>query len=203
MQTSVTMDNLDFEDFEVDENVYICIMLKDFKSIVTHAETIHASISAQYSYPNRPLRFTYSVGGMSCEYTLMTSGDHRRTAPSGNARQTTVRSAGQRLRAQGRTSGQDKEALQFRAESEAASMRPPVQPASRTFSSNAPRKQSAQRPSPPPPKASLDPESLFVQQYDDEDRIWGEINLNEDEETVGWGASAVNVFLPPLPLRFR
>ena len=196
MQTSVTIDNLDFEQFEVEEYVHVCVMLKDFKSIVTHAETLQTCITAHYSNPGRPLQFSYAKGGMQCEFTLMTSEDRRGTNAPVRSRQAPVSSTPHPFRAQTKNSSRHKDTLQFRVGSKSAEMPPPSQPASRSIPTNVPRRQSAQRPSPPPPKASLDPETLFLQQYDDEDRHWGERTLNEDEETVGWSASAVNVCLP-------
>lgn len=196
MQTSVTIDNLDFEKFEVEEYVHVCIMLKDFKSIAMHAETLQTCITAQYSNPGRPLQFSYAKGGMRCEFTLMTSEDRRGTTATVRSRQTPVSFTPQSSRAQTKNTSRHKDALQFRVGSKSAEMPPPSQPASRSIPINGARRQSAQRPSPPPPKASLDPESLFLQQYDDEDRHWGERTSNEDEETVGWSASAVNVCLP-------
>lgn len=71
-------------------------------------------------------------------------------------------------------------------------MPPPTQRASVNSSREAPS-QRPQRPSPPPPKASLDHESLFLSAADDDDRQWGESNYNNDQDTVGWDANVENV----------
>ena len=70
----------------------------------------------------------------------------------------------------------------------------PTSPASKPeLHQRAIRKSAATEAFPPPPKSSLDPESLFIPQYDDEDRQWGEKTLDDEEDIVGWGASASTV----------
>ena len=184
MQTSVTIDNLDFQKFEVQEQLQIGIVLKDFKSIVTHAESMKTSITAQYSFPNRPMQFRYSEGGVQCEFTLMTIGDSRGsslTPASEESRQNSITPLQERQ--QQRTTQRLK-----------ITMPPPTQPASLSKGSRS--NVTNQRPSPPPPKPSLDPESLFLPQHEDEDRQWGERHEKDDEDTVGWSASAIRVSTP-------
>ena len=195
LHTSITIDNLDFEAFEVEESLHIGITVKDFRAIATHAETLKTSVTALYSYPARPIHLSYHTHGMQCEYTLMTVGEYRGPSITPNppaSKQATGSPMQQSTKPQRNT------ALPV-VERKTTAMPPPSHPASRNIIKELPTSQRFQRPSPPPPKASLDPESLFLPQYDDEDRQWGEKNFDEEEDTVGWSASAANVyFLSPL-----
>ena len=187
LQTSISMNNLEFEDFKVEEQLHIGISVKDFKAIVTHAETLKTNITALYSFPARPMQLSYHEHGMQCEFTLMTIGDYRGdsvTPAPAAARQV---SAAPAERAPSRQS-----LVQNVVQPETTTMPPPSQPLSRSFTRE-PQSQRTQRPSPPPPKASLDPESLFLPADDDDDRIWGERNYDDEQDTLGWDASANNV----------
>lgn len=77
LETAITLHTEDFDDFHMQENMHIVINVKDFKAIVTHAETLHGTIAAHFSYPTRPLQFSYQSNGMHCDFTLMTTGDYR------------------------------------------------------------------------------------------------------------------------------
>lgn len=169
----------------------IGITVKDFKAITMHAESLKTSISARFSNPNRPMRLSYTEYGMQCDFTLMTIGEYRgpSVTPSiGTSRGPSAARSLQQPISQGQPSPST-------AAERTSTMPPPVQPASRSFTREPSASQRQQRPSPPPPKSSLDPESLFIPQYEDEDRQWGEKPLDDEEDTVGWGASAsaVNV----------
>lgn len=187
LQTSITVDNLDFEDFTVQEQLHIGISVKDFKAIVTHAETLQTSITALYNFPSRPMQLSYNEHGMQCEFTLMTIGDYR--GGSETPAPAVVRHASP-ASATNQPSRQSTVPIPNRQKS--TTMPPPTEPASRSFTRE-PQSQRTQRPSPPPPKASLDSESLFLPADEDEDRVWGERNYDDDEDTLGWNASAKNV----------
>ena len=186
LQTSITVDNLDFENFKVEEQLHIGISVKDFKAIVTHAETLKASIMALYSFPTRPMQLSYHEHGMHCEFTLMTIGDYRggSVTPAPAARQV---SAAPAERASSRQS-----TVQNTVQPRIITMPPPSQPPPRSFTKD-PQSQRTQRPSPPPPKASMDPESLFLRTDEDDDRIWGERNHDDEQDTLGWDASGNNL----------
>ncbi|RPA98698.1 Rad9-domain-containing protein [Choiromyces venosus 120613-1] len=77
LQTSVSFDTADFDTFGAEDGVHVAVSLKDFKAIVAHADSLHASVTAYYSDAGRPLQVTYEQEGMSCEFTLMTLGDNR------------------------------------------------------------------------------------------------------------------------------
>lgn len=176
---------LDFENFTVEEKAHIGISVKDFKSIVTHAETLRATVTAQFSHPTRPMQLAYAVNGMQCEFTLMTIGEYRGgsvTPSPALARNTSVQES-PLVQAPVRDDRQVSN----------SSMPPPLQPASRIFTRE-PASQRPARPSPPLPKASLDDESLFISMENDDERKWGEKNLDEeDEDTLGWDPNPNNV----------
>ncbi|KAL6718393.1 hypothetical protein ACLMJK_004482 [Lecanora helva] len=184
LQTSVTIDNLDFEAFTVEELLHIGISNKDFKAIVSHAESLKTSVTARFSYPTRPLQLSYHERGMQCDFTLMTIGEYRGgslTPTPAPVRQVSAVPADNPF--------EPRATQQTLNSSRGNAMLPPGQPASRSFTKE-PQSQRAQRPSPPPPQASLGDESLFVPAEEDEDRIWGETNYDEDQDRLGWDASA-------------
>ena len=187
LQTSITIDNLDFEDFKIEEQLHIGISVKDFKAIVAHAETLKTSITASYSFPTRPMQLTYHEHGMQCEFTLMTIGDYRggSVTPAPAAVRHISPVPAERAPSLQST-------VQTAVQPKTTNMPPPSQPLSRSFTKE-PQSQRAQRPSPPPPKASLDPESLFLPADEDDDRIWGERNYDVEQDTLGWDASVNNV----------
>lgn len=187
LQTSITIDNLDFEDFKVEEQLHIGISVKDFKAVVMHAETLKTSIVALYSFPTRPMQLSYHEHGMQCEFTLMTIGDYRGGSVTPAPAAVRQVSAAPAEREPSRQSS-----VQPTVPPKTATMPPPSRQLSRSFTTEA-QSQRTQRPSPPPPKASLDHESLFVPADEDDDRIWGENNYNDEQDTLGWDASANNV----------
>lgn len=189
LQTSVTIDNLDFEDFTVEEQLHIGISVKDFKAIVTHAETLKTSITALYSFPTRPMQLSYHESGMQCEFTLMTIGEYRGGSVTPAPAAVRHISAAPAAPVEKPVSRQSTaQTIQQRP----TTMPPPSQPVSRSFTRE-PQSQRTQRPSPPPPKASLDPDSLFLPVEEDEDRIWGERSFDDEQDVLGWNASANNV----------
>ena len=187
LQTSVTIDNLDFETFLVQEQLHIGISNKDFKAIVIHAETLKTSITAMYSFPTRPMQLFYQEHGMQCEFTLMTIGEYRGgsvTPAPAAARQ--VSAAPIERPSSRQSTAQATKQLKVNA------MPPPNHTAPRSFTRES-QSQRPQRPSPPAPQASLDHESLFLPAEQDEDRLWGERNYDDDQDTLGWDASANKV----------
>ena len=174
----------------MEEHLHIGISVKDFKAIVTHAETLKTSITALYTFPTRPMQLSYHENGVRCEFTLMTIGQYRGGSvtpapaagphiPAASAERLPSRQAADRISEHAKTTV----------------MPPPARPASRSFTRES-QTQRTSRPSPPPPQASLDPESLFLPVEEDEDRVWGEKNYDMDQDTLGWNASAKSVLSP-------
>ncbi|KAI5268946.1 Rad9-domain-containing protein [Aureobasidium subglaciale] len=85
----------DFDDFHAEEDVHIVINVKDFKAIVTHAETLKAPMCAQFSRPGRPLLFRYTEKGLTCDFILMTTGIAQSAAPTTAPRVASTRPSGQ------------------------------------------------------------------------------------------------------------
>lgn len=175
--TAVAINTSDFEEFNVQPGLHIIISVKDFKAIVIHADTLKTNLKAYYSHPTRPLQFSYGCDGLMCEFTLMTSGDYNgSTAPPTPAPAAHVSS-----RAPSRTlSAATSEARDTR------SMPPPVEPASRRSA----RRQMGSRQTSSPVRPQNDPESLFVNQGEEEDTQWEPVDYNNEEEALGWDASA-------------
>ena len=165
----------------MEEKLHIGISVKDFKAIVIHADTLGASVIALYSSSSQPLQLRYSDQGMVCEFTLMTTGEHRGTsitpAPKGVNRfdQNSLHTRENGLYAS--TGKPRSKAL--------ASMPPPPYSTSRTLGQYTSRDKPT-RPSPPVPRASIDEQSLFVGEEEEEEKTWGEKNYDEDEGHLRW-----------------
>ncbi|EAT84645.2 hypothetical protein SNOG_08369 [Parastagonospora nodorum SN15] len=80
--TAVAVNTSDFDDFNVQPGLHIVVSVKDFKAIVVHADTLKTSLKAYYSQPTKPLQFSYGCDGLTCEFTLMTSGDYNAAPPT-------------------------------------------------------------------------------------------------------------------------
>ncbi|KAI9798917.1 MAG: hypothetical protein M1825_004930 [Sarcosagium campestre] len=190
LQTIVAIDTAEFEEFSVEEKLHIAISVKDFKAIVIHAESLRSSVSARYSRPTRPMLLSYEIRGMLCEFTLMTIGDFRggsaTPAPVVPRTDSTARSS---------------------VRAHPAASEPPARPITRDMPPPAPvprrnlqreeTRASERFPSPPPPRASLDHQSLFFPEGDD-DRRWDDHDYgDEDGDTLGWdtGVNDVNTAL--------
>jgi cell cycle checkpoint control protein RAD9A len=182
--TAVAVNTNDFEEFHVEPGLHIIISVKDFKAIVTHADTLKTNIKAYYSRPTKPLQFSYGCDGLLCEFTLATSGDVNATSatPTPVPQQMPSRATSRAPL----TTSADAPSVNQSMRSE---MPPPVEPASRTTRRRNPGTRQ-ENPLPTRPKApEPDPESLFVREGED-DANWEPIDYNNEEETLGWDASA-------------
>jgi cell cycle checkpoint control protein RAD9A len=173
--TAVAVNTSDFDSFNVQPGLHIIINVKDFKAIVTHADTLKTSLKAYYSQPTRPLQFSYGCDGLLCEFTLMTSGDYSAAPPT--AAPQTISS-----RQTSRASSNSTEQTETR--SMRPDMPPPIEPASRRDRSSRLGKPGSRQTS-----VQQDPESLFVPDPEEEDAAWAPVDY-EREETLGWDASA-------------
>ena len=131
------------------------------------------------------MQLAYHEHGMQCEFTLMTIGDFRSasaTPAPATSRDTSARPAE-------RVTPTQKSPSQEHGHRQASNaMPPPSQPASRSFLRE-PASQRPRRPSPPPPKASLDHESLFLPQEDEDERQWDERDY-DNEDQLGYDVKA-------------
>ncbi|KAF3917830.1 hypothetical protein ABW20_dc0105239 [Dactylellina cionopaga] len=73
LQTSVELEQIEFNEFQVACDTKIAVTVKDFKAIVTHADSLNqVQILATYGEAGQPMQMTYDQNGMFCEFTLMT-----------------------------------------------------------------------------------------------------------------------------------
>lgn len=68
------MDTLEFSDFNVEELLNIAISIKDFKAIVAHCGIINTKVNAFYSQHSYPMLLTYDYEGVWSDFILMTAG---------------------------------------------------------------------------------------------------------------------------------
>ncbi|GIJ98650.1 hypothetical protein Aspvir_000768 [Aspergillus viridinutans] len=183
VHTSVAIDKRDFEDFSAEDELHIAITLKDFKAIITHAETTGVLITARYTRPCRPLQLAYDFEGVRTEFTLMTTGEDdsedfpssRAAIPELSARQTPA----------------PVHVSQNHAASNTEQMPPPRSRSIRplTGTTNRVKETNVESQQPPPPSIRFD--SLFVPA--DDDRQWDVPNEEDEtmaEDTLGWDATA-------------
>jgi len=185
LETAIALHTEDFEDFHMQEDMHIVISVRDFKAIVTHAETLRGSITASFSAPTKPLQFSYQASGLHCEFTLMTSGDNRSDANKSTPAFVSTRSTSRQASA----APQPALSAQDRSTSE---MPPPARPNGyRPFGSQSQGTslgtKAAQR---PVAKPDQDPESLFLPTGDD-DATWEpqSFDAGAEEEMLGWDAT--------------
>ncbi|KAF2016300.1 DNA repair protein Rad9 [Aaosphaeria arxii CBS 175.79] len=179
--TAVAVNTSDFAEFDVQPGLHIIISVKDFKAIVTHADTLKSDLRANYSVPTRPLKFWYgNEHGILGEFTLMTSGDYQ-----GGATPTPIPQQ-MPSRAASRAHSASVDNRSFR--SDRSEMPPPSEPASRL---SARRRATAARRQASPKPVESNPDSLFVND-EEEDAQWEPVDYNEEEETLGWDASTEN-----------
>ncbi|RMZ81328.1 hypothetical protein DV738_g2303, partial [Chaetothyriales sp. CBS 135597] len=217
MQTSVALEQKDFDQVSVHEGLHIGITVKDFRSIIAHAETMRVQVTARYSQGNRPMRIAYESSGLHAEFTLMTRaspeagaspGTTRGSIPSAarnlsvQARAVSVASEGQRRL---RPEDDDGDAHASRPVSQMGppvARPPPVRKQAKSVAAF------SRGESPPAPSASINPDSLFIPADDDDDHRWDEPNFDEDQDIVTWDHTSASTSLRriqdtgsnPLPL---
>ncbi|KAI1170158.1 Rad9-domain-containing protein [Nemania sp. FL0916] len=185
LQTSVAVAQDEFDSFHVEEdNLHIVISVKDFRAIIQHASVLGADVLANYSMPARPMQIRYEGDGIKCEFLLMTVGER---GTSGNKVKKT------RANAKG-VAGPRLEETTTRPNSHAPTPAPPTVPIKSQSRPNPmpSLRPPIERPSQRPPPATLESESLFVPQ--DNDEQWEPVNVDEDEDEqengrLGWDTS--------------
>ncbi|KAI0430497.1 Rad9-domain-containing protein [Xylaria sp. FL1042] len=184
LQTSIAVARDEFNNFHVEEeNLHIVISVKDFRAIIQHASVLGVDVLANYSRPARPMQLKYDGDGIKCEFLLMTVGE--RGSPGPKTKKT-------RANAKGRTGPQLEETV-ARADSHTpAPVPPPVHITSQSRQNPIPSlRPPIERPSQRPPPATLESESLFVPQ--DNDEQWEPVNVDEEEDEenarLGWDVS--------------
>jgi cell cycle checkpoint control protein RAD9A len=184
MHTSVVLERKDFDDFNVQEGLHLSIIVKDFRAIIAHAETMRASVTARYSRGNRPMQFTYEEDGMLAQYTLMTRGSSddvtRGTAANTPARDLSVRSTSHSPPSNTTTTQPP------------TTMAPPIaRSLNHEPTSQAAVAKSNGRNSPPAPSASINPESLFIPA--DNEQQWEEPDYGDQADHVTWDNNELGI----------
>ncbi|KAI4723434.1 Rad9-domain-containing protein [Aureobasidium sp. EXF-10727] len=220
LETAISLHIQDFDDFHAEEDVHIVINVKDFKAIVTHAETLKAPMSAQFSRPGRPLLFRYTDKGLTCEFILMTTGVAQAVPPATAPKVASTRPAGQASRqpsavplrpsrqstvdpdvstrqpsvASGMPSRQSSHAAIQTVEGRNTEMAPPPRPASVVGPQRRVLGSLGRQTSQPTTTSNVDPdpESLFMPHGDQDDRRFDPANFDQEpeEEMLGWDANA-------------
>jgi cell cycle checkpoint control protein RAD9A len=180
----VALERKDFDDFNVQEGLHIGIVVKDFRAIISHAETMRTQITAKYSRGNRPMQISYESNGILAEYTLMTRG-YSSSVPNESTASTPAKDLP--VRPVLRPSNNDR-APSIPATTQSVPAMPP--PNAITSIRDAAPEPSVTRPTlrntPPAPSASINPDSLFIPA--DDDQQWDEPNYEEEPDIVTWNA---------------
>lgn len=199
LHTSIAVEMDEFDDIAVADNLRVIISVKDFRSILQHANWTSSELNAAYSRPGRPMKISYNGDGIICEFILMTVDD--KTAGAAQKQGKTQASARSNPRpaldapSNRAASGAANSAPQTRTpqqqevESQHSRMPPPRRPnapRSSQFDIRAPLKQ---------PPSTLKSDSLFLPQPDeDEDEQWQPVNPDEENDEdenarLGWDTS--------------
>jgi cell cycle checkpoint control protein RAD9A len=201
MHTSVALEKKDFDDFNVQEGLHLSIIVKDFRAIIAHAETMRASVTAKYSRGNRPMQFTYEADGVIAQYTLMTRGSSN-DVTSGTTASTPARDLSVRLVSHPppSTNGTTQPPM---------AMPPPIARSSnREATIQATVGKPSHRNSPPAPSASINPQSLFIPE--DDEQQWDEPDYGDQRDHVTWdstelgaGSNSTRLIRDSEPTSFR
>ena len=158
----------------MEESLHVVISVKDFKTIVTHAESMDTVLHAHYSSPGRPLQFAFENPGLICKFTLMTAGDPKGPVdvPEG------------RKESSSNSLGQQAPGFNTLKQADRRSMAPPSRPEGRRNLQTLGR-----RATDAPPFADQTTrktsDSLLMPQ-EEEDRSWNPSNYDEDENVLAW-----------------
>lgn len=175
--------------------LHIIISVKDFKNIVAHASIMDTEVTTSYSHPSKPMQIKYGDETLRSEFILMTLGEYRGASatpqPAANAQaqaQVRARPVPRQL--------QQPPSMGIRPPPTMSMGPPPSLPRSATANVMQQTPNVRMPPTPASHKAKplLEEDSLFVDQGDpeeDEDQQWNP--TEEDEEMLGWDASAVYV----------
>lgn len=185
LQTSISLETSDFDLFTVEDDHCVGITIKDFRSIITHADTLRATVTAMYSDQGLPMQFSYSSEGVRCEVTVQ-------TLPSGRGSSASVSRAVTR-EPQQRTATRTTPVTgnQSNGVSHNASKGRP-----RTSQLGQLGRRHPSQQAPAQTTADPDPESLFVPLDTEDDALWQPVEEREAEterDVLGWDASDEHV----------
>lgn len=193
VHTSVAADKRDFQKYLVEENMHVAINLKDFKAVVSHAETANATVTARYTRPCKPLQLEYRFEGINAEFTVMTRGQADSDDVPTSSRATIPRQTPTPIPISTARPRDTRPAVT------PSTQMPPPPPRSRSIrplNGSSTQENLSQRASADRPAASglsMDFDSLFVPA--DDDRQWDEMNEEEEpQDILGWDASGTQVY---------
>lgn len=198
MHTSVALERKDFDDFNVQEGLHISTMVRDFRSIVAHAEAMHVKVTARYSRGDRPMQISYEDNGLRAEFTLMTRGSSNIPTTGRPARDLSVRPGSRPPASPAPTTAVAAESTEASARPSSrapTNMPPPARMSLRDREPPTLEKSDTVDSAAPPPSASIDPNSLFIPADDEDDRQWEPPNFEEEPDIVTWDNTADEV--PP------
>lgn len=198
--TSVTLNDQDFDECKIEQDLHISIPVKDFRSIVAHADTMKANVKTAYSRGHRPTQITYGSGGLTAEFTLMTKGTSSTVADSSRAA-TPARGLSVRPMSRPTASSRAPYALGTTqsdvlaaAEANGNGLLPTPnydleQPAKPKLLNTPSASTSA-------PPASVNPDSLFFPAAEDNDQQWDPQNFDDEPDMVTWDNTGARSFDP-------
>ncbi|KAL4964186.1 putative DNA repair protein rad9 [Aspergillus stella-maris] len=196
VHTSVAIDKKDFEHYLADDAMHIAINCKDFRAIISHADSSGASLTARFTRPCQPLQLAYDFEGARAEYTLMTTGaaspedlpSSSRAVRELSARQASVPPVPAQVRAPAGRSTSATTNTRPMAPPRGRPVRPLTGTAT-TTTGTTPATQT-QDTTQPPPASSIKFDSLFVPADDDHQWDVAEDEEAEPEDMLGWDATA-------------
>ncbi|KAL4997008.1 Rad9-domain-containing protein [Aspergillus recurvatus] len=191
VHTSVAIDKTDFENYLADDSVHIAISLKDFKAVISHAETARVLVTARYARPCRPLQLAYDYDGIRTEFTLMTTGEagpEGLPSSAGPVRELSARQTPAPRSATAHAPAQTGNSNSANARQTALPRGRPIRPLTGTSTRGTQQSTQATVATQPAPSTKFD--SLFVPA--DDDRQWdvAEDEEAEAEDMLGWDATA-------------
>ncbi|KAI6251296.1 DNA repair protein rad9 [Erysiphe necator] len=177
LHTTIAMDTLEFSQFTVEESLHIVINVKDFKAIIAHCGILNVTVNVSYSQPSSPMQLTYDLDGISSKFILMTVG--------GSSFMSTLNQKQKGLK--GTFSRQSQGTKTFsQKKSSSKNFIPKDRPLEAHIDERLTQPKILKLP--PAPQSSVQSESLFIPE-DDNDRKWEPLKFDEDEEMLLWDAS--------------
>ncbi|KAH6849860.1 Rad9-domain-containing protein [Chaetomium sp. MPI-CAGE-AT-0009] len=174
LHTNIAVEMDEFDDVQVQDKLHIIISVKDFRAILQHAQMTSGALTTSYSNPGRPMKLSYSTDGVLCEFILMTVGEKDALAQKHkNPRASVAKTPAPHLdSASHRGSSAANDNQPDPPASKPPQQKTPIRPRHHAFE---------MRPSPMPPPATAQSESLFVDQGEDDEQ-WEPVNPDEEEE---------------------
>ena len=84
VHTVISLDTSEFQTYDISRELSaeIVFSLRDFKSIITLAESFSVDVQTGYGQPGHPLIITFQIGGMDAQFMIATISENGSTQPS-------------------------------------------------------------------------------------------------------------------------